>query len=130
MYIKSIAHPQQAAQQKKTDSIMVSNFKKLVAAGVIIASGTDAGNIGTQHASSYFDELKAMQEAGMTAWQLLEASTINGAKAIGQENEWGSISKNKLANMLLLSANPLDDIGNWRKIDRVILKVFLIHPGH
>ena len=129
MYKKSIAHPQQAAQQKKNDSIMLANFKKLVAAGVIIASGTDAGNIGTQHASSYFAELKAMQDAGMTAWQLLEASTINGAKAIGQENEWGSISKNKLANMLVLSANPLDDIGNWRKIDRVIIKGISYTPG-
>lgn len=121
-YIKNMASPQQAVQQKKSDSIMLTNLKKLVAGGVIIASGTDAGNIGTQHASSYFEELKAMQDAGMNAWQLLEASTINGAKAIGQENEWGSVSKNKLANMLILSANPLDDIGNWRKIDRVIIK--------
>jgi len=129
MYIKSMTSSQQVVQQKTTDSIMLTNFKKLVAGGVIIASGTDAGNIGTQHASSYFQELKAMQEAGMTAWQLLEASTLNGAKAIGQENEWGSISKNKLANMLVLSANPLEDIGNWRKIDRVIIKGISYAPG-
>ena len=70
-----------------------------------------------------------MLEAGMNTWQLLEASTLNGAKAIGQENQWGSISKNKLANMLVLSANPLEDIGNWRKIDRVIIKGISYTPG-
>ena len=62
-------------------------------AGVIIATGTDAGNIGTQHVSSYFDELRAMQHAGMNTWSLLQSSTINGAKAIGRQNEFGSIKK-------------------------------------
>jgi hypothetical protein len=63
-----------------------------------------------------------MQKAGMNTWQLLEASTINGAKAMGQEKEWGSIAKNKLANMVLLWANPLDSLANWRKISQVIVK--------
>jgi hypothetical protein len=89
---------------------------------VTIATGTDAGNTGTQHASSYFIELNAMQNAGMNNWQLLEASTINGAKAMGQEKEWGSIAKNKMANLVLLWANPLDSIANWRKISQVIVK--------
>ena len=121
-YIPALSSAQQKAQEQHADSIMQVNLKKLVDAGVVIATGTDAGNIGTQHASSYFEELKAMQKAGMNNWQLLEASTINGAKALGQENEWGSIAKNKLANMLVLSANPLDDLSNWRKIDWVINK--------
>ncbi|MGB3154475.1 MAG: nuclear transport factor 2 family protein, partial [Chitinophagaceae bacterium] len=90
---------------------------------------TDAGNIGTQHASSYFEELKAMKAAGMTIWQLLEASTINGAKAVGQENEWGSIANNKWANMLVLSANPLDNLSNWHKIDWVINKGVPLKPS-
>ena len=121
-YIPALASAQQKAKEKHADSIMRVNLKKLVNAGVVIATGTDAGNIGTQHASSYFEELKAMQMAGMNNWQLLEASTINGAKALGQENEWGSIANNKLANMLVLSANPLDNLSNWRKIDWVINK--------
>jgi imidazolonepropionase-like amidohydrolase len=122
LYIKMTSAAQQKIKDQLADSIMRANLKKLVAAGVTIATGTDAGNIGTQHAGSYFDEIKTMQAAGMTNWQLLEASTINGAKAIGQEKDWGSIAKNKWANMLVLSANPLDDIANWRKIDWVINK--------
>jgi len=122
IYIKSMESPLQAAKGKTADSIMTVNLQKLVNGGVTIATGTDAGNTGTQHASSYFIELNAMQNAGMNNWQLLEASTINGAKAMGQEKEWGSIAKNKMANLVLLWANPLDSIANWRKISQVIVK--------
>jgi imidazolonepropionase-like amidohydrolase len=110
------------------DTIMAVNLKKLIDGGVLIATGTDAGNIGTQHTTSYFDELNAMQAAGLNSWQLLQASTINGAKAVGQEKEWGSITKGKLANMVLLNANPLDSIANWKKIELVINKGKLLRP--
>ncbi|MBI1343537.1 MAG: amidohydrolase family protein [Terrimonas sp.] len=128
-YIKSIQGPMQMAREKKADSIMQVNLKLLVDAGVVIAAGTDAGNIGTQHASSFFLELEAMQAAGMNNWQLLEAATINGAKAIGEENDWGSIAKNKLANMLILDASPLEDLANWQKIDWVINKGYAFPPS-
>lgn len=128
-YIKSMASPAQAARGKTADSIMTVNLQKLVAGGVIIATGTDAGNTGTQHASSYFIELNAMQKAGMNNWQLLEASTINGAKALGQEKEWGSITKGKTANLLLFSANPVDSLSNWRKISQVISKGVVLDPA-
>ncbi|HEX8315720.1 MAG TPA: amidohydrolase family protein, partial [Flavisolibacter sp.] len=84
-----------AGSAKKEDSLRMANLKKLAGAGVLIATGTDAGNIGTQHVSSYYDELKAMQQSGMDSWQLLQASTINGAKAVGRETEFGSIKKGK-----------------------------------
>ena len=121
-YIKSVNTEIRKASEKTADSIMTVNLQKLVSGGVIIATGTDAGNTGTQHASSYFIELEAMQQAGMNTWQLMEASTINGAKALGQEKEWGSIAKNKLANLVLLWANPLDSLTNWKKISQVIVK--------
>lgn len=128
-YIKSMKSTAQAAREKTADSIMTVNLQKLVAGGVIIATGTDAGNTGTQHASSYFIELNAMQQAGMNNWQLLEASTINGAKALGQEKEWGSIAKGKTANLLLFTANPLDSLANWRKISQVINKGVVLDPA-
>ena len=127
-YTASLRKRNQAGQPNAEDTIMAVNLKKLVDAGVAIATGTDAGNIGTQHATSYFDELAAMQQAGMNNWQLLQASTINGAKAAGQEKEWGSISKNKLGNMVLLDANPLESFLNWKKINRVINKGQVFMP--
>lgn len=128
MYINFLKNPVQHQKQRQTDSVMAVNLKKLIDGGVIIATGTDAGNTGTQHAASYFEELKAMQAAGLTTWQLLEASTINGAKAMGQEKEWGGIAQNKLANLLLLSANPLDSLSNWRKIEWVMNRGAMFHP--
>lgn len=128
MYINFLKNPAQHQKQRQTDSVMAVNLKKLLDGGVIIATGTDAGNTGTQHAASYFEELKAMQAAGLTTWQLLEASTINGAKAMGQEKEWGSIAQNKLANMLLLTANPLDSLSNWRKVEWVMNRGAMFHP--
>jgi imidazolonepropionase-like amidohydrolase len=104
------------------DTVMATNLKKLIDGGVSIATGTDAGNIGTQHITSYIEELYSMQKAGLNNWQLLQASTVNGAKAVGKEKEWGSIAVNKLANMVLLNADPLESIENWKKIALVINK--------
>lgn len=117
-----------APRAKSTDSLLRHNLKMLVDGGVIIATGTDAGNIGTQHVSSYFDELVAMQQSGMTLWQLVQASTINGARAIGKEAEFGSVAKGKRADLLLLSKNPLDSLANWKSIDWVINKGVALKP--
>ena len=101
---------------------MRSISRKLIDGGVIIATGTDAGNIGTQHVGSYFTELEAMHQAGLNMWQLITCSTINGAKAMGKEKSWGSIAIGKRANMILLDADPVQDLGNWRKLSAVINK--------
>jgi imidazolonepropionase-like amidohydrolase len=125
-YKKGIAN--NAAAIKKEDSIRSINLKKMMNAGVIIATGTDAGNIGTQHVSSYYDELRAMQAAGMSTWDLLQSSTINGAKAIGKQNEFGSVKKGMRADLLLLSKNPVENIGNWQSIEWVINKGMASKP--
>ena len=109
-------------RQKKTDSVCAVNLLKFIEAGVTIATGTDAGNIGTQHTGSYFNELEAMHRAGLNMWQLITCSTINGAKAVGKEKSWGTIAVGKRANMILLNANPLQDTGNWRKLEMVICR--------
>ena len=113
---------------KAEDSLRRANLKKLHDGGVTIATGTDAGNIGTQHVSSYYDELREMKRSGFTNWDLLKASTINGAKAIGKEKEFGAIKKGMRADMLLLSKNPVDDINNLQNIEWVINKGVAYHP--
>lgn len=128
LYIKQMASSTAIALQKHMDSVTQVNIKRMLDAGVIIATGTDAGNTGTQHAGSYFNELKAMQDAGFDRWQLLQASTINAAKAVGKEKSWGSITAGKQANMVLLNANPLDSLSNWRKIDWIINKSAPFRP--
>jgi imidazolonepropionase-like amidohydrolase len=118
----------QEARSKKADSIARINTKLLSDAGVLLATGTDAGNIGTLHASSYLPELRAMQESGMTPWQILTASTINGAKIVNKESEFGTVSIGKKANLLLLDANPIENLDHLGKIYRIFNNGLLFNP--
>lgn len=104
---------------KTADSISAINLVKFHKAGVNIASGTDAGNIGTFHASSYIQELEAMQHFGMNVPDIIKASTINPAIGFGKEQQWGSIEKGKLADLLLLQKNPLEALQNLNSIQLV-----------
>lgn len=116
------------ARNARQDSVCMVNLKKLVDAGVRIAAGTDAGNIGTLHATSYFNELKAMKASGLSNWQVLQSATINPAYILNKEKETGSIAVGKKADLLLLNANPVDNIDNLQQIDIVINKGNLIKP--
>jgi imidazolonepropionase-like amidohydrolase len=120
--------PQSIAMAAQTDSIRKVNLKKMSDAGVTIVAGTDAGNVGTQHATSYLSELKAMQKAGLTNWQILQSATINPAKIFNKENSTGSISVGKQANLVLLNANPLEDLENLTKIELVFNRGHAIDP--
>ncbi|GAA4323109.1 amidohydrolase family protein [Flaviaesturariibacter amylovorans] len=125
-YRVGVARSNAAAQT--TDSLLRRNLKRFVDAGVLIATGTDAGNVGTQHVASYYDELEAMRQSGMDLWQLLQASTINGARSVGKGAEFGSVAVGKRADLLLLSRNPLDSLGAWKRIDLVINRGGTIRP--
>ncbi|TDO93996.1 amidohydrolase family protein [Flavobacterium sp. 245] len=114
---------------KSDESNMLTNLKLLSDAGVIIATGTDAGNIGTLHATSYQPELKMMQESGIGNWQILTASTLNGAKFIGKEKEFGSIAVGKKANLILLDQNPVENLENLTKINKVINQGTVFNPN-
>jgi imidazolonepropionase-like amidohydrolase len=119
---------QMLAGLKIADSISMANLKILSDAGVTIATGTDAGNIGTLHVSSYLAELKAMKASGMSNWQILVASTINGAKILDKEKEFGSVKVGKKANLILLDASPIDDLENLTKINKVINNGMVFNP--
>lgn len=112
----------------RSDSVSKINLRALLAAGVSVATGTDAGNPGILHATSYHRELSAMQAAGLSNADILRASTLNGAKALGKEAEVGSIAAGKLANLLVLNANPLDSLAHLRRIDVVINRGVLVRP--
>ena len=71
------------------------------------------------HNSSAFErEMELLVEAGLTPADVLVAATRNGAAALDELDEAGTIEPGKRADLLLLSANPAEDIRNLRKIDR------------
>jgi len=109
-----------SARAEERDRVGRANLARLVAAGVPVAAGTDAGNIGTLHGPSLFRELRAMQEAGLTTAQVLTAATLGGARVMGRERELGSVEAGKRADLLLLEADPLADLGALEKAHSVV----------
>ncbi|NRB47601.1 MAG: amidohydrolase family protein [Saprospiraceae bacterium] len=111
---------QHMASTRAQDLIRKNNLKKVATAGITIATGTDAGNIGTLHASSYLRELFDMRMAGLDNFSILQASTINGAKVLGKEKEIGSIKEGKVADLIILTTNPAENIDHIQDIEYVI----------
>ncbi len=89
--------------------------------GVGILAGTDLGNPFIYAGFSLHDELAHLVDAGLTPLAALQAATLNPAKYVGREKEIGTVAIGKLADLVLLDANPLTDITNTRKITAVVL---------
>jgi imidazolonepropionase-like amidohydrolase len=116
------------AESAHRDSVMKINLKRMEDAGITIVSGTDAGNIGTEHATSLFNELEAMKSSGLTNWQVIQSTTINPSKILDKENNFGSIAPGKSAELILLNGNPVDSLENLQKIDLIFNKGQVINP--
>jgi imidazolonepropionase-like amidohydrolase len=85
--------------------------------GVAISTGTDGDTDAQNPWPSLFDEFELLADrVRMTPADLIRAATLNGARAAGQETEMGSIQAGKLANMVVLSANPLQYPHNLRSV--------------
>ncbi len=86
-------------------------------AGVQISTGTDGDNPPDDPWPSLFDEFQLLHDAaGMPPMAVIRAATLTGAKAMGEEAEMGTIAPGKLADMVVLSANPLTDVRNMRSV--------------
>jgi imidazolonepropionase-like amidohydrolase len=92
-------------------------------AGVPVLAGTDAAwyQPYTYAGFSLHDELALLVRAGLTPIEALQSATIDAARFLGFENELGSIEKNKRADLVLLAADPLQNIANTQKIEAVIV---------
>ena len=108
------------ARTTANELVASMNLKKMIAAGIPIATGTDAGNPLTLHGASIHAELEAMQSAGMSAMQVVVASTSVAARAAGIEKETGTIEAGKSADLLLLAADPSKDVRAFRQLRRVM----------
>ena len=101
-------------------SVAAANTRLLLDAGVPLAAGSDTGNLGLLHGPSLHYELKLMGEAGVPPADLIVAATLNAARIAGQEHRTGSIEAGKQADLLVLDADPLADIGNLQAIEVVV----------
>lgn len=95
--------------------IAQENVRQLNAAGAVMALGTDRSSGPAVHR-----EMELLVAAGIPTMDVIRIATLNAAKFLGKEDELGSISEGKLADMVLLDADPVADINNAKKISMVI----------
>ena len=96
---------------------MIPRFKEY---GITIMAGTDCPIFFLTPGLSLHEELRILNEAGLTALEAITAATLTPAAYFGLENELGSIEEGKWADLVVLRSNPLEDINNTRDIEAVI----------
>ncbi|HJQ09467.1 MAG TPA: amidohydrolase family protein [Gemmatimonadaceae bacterium] len=127
----------------KSDSITVRKYfsiertRELKESGVKLLAGSDMPQPFVYPGFSLHDELALLVKSGMTPLEALQTATLNPAEFLGMQGSLGAIEKGKTADLVLLDANPLDDIANTRRIaavvangrlfDRAALKALLQH---
>jgi imidazolonepropionase-like amidohydrolase len=89
--------------------------------GVRFMAGTDLGVAYVYAGFSLHEELRRLVEAGLSNADALRAATINSAEYLGLSGRAGSIEPGNTADLVLLRANPLEDISNTETIDAVVL---------
>ena len=99
----------------------IANLRRVVAAGGQIALGTDYGGTpGTFQDGLPMIELELMQQADMTPMQILVAATSNAARACGKADALGTIAPGKIADILVVNGNPLEDLHRLQDVRLVI----------
>jgi imidazolonepropionase-like amidohydrolase len=112
---------------RRSYAMQLTLIKPMAAAGVPIVAGTDVLNPYIIAGFSLHDELQLFVENGLTPLQALRAATIVPARLLNATDSLGTVAQGKVADLVLLDANPLTDIRNTTHIRAVISngRVFL-----
>src|SRR5262245_32342662 len=109
----------QGLQYKAALEVARPNLKAVSNSGALVAMGTDTGPAGRWQGFFEHLEMEMMVQSGMTPMQVIVASTSAAAECHGKGGQFGAIQPGASADLLVLSANPLDDIRNTRQIKSV-----------
>ncbi len=100
--------------------LMNENLKRVHDEGIPVVMATDAGNPMTLHGVSVYAEMEGMQAAGLTPREVIVAATQTGARVMGREKDFGTLEAGKIADLIVLSENPLEDVSTFRSIMQVM----------
>lgn len=106
--------------QQQHGQWMFNMVGKVHEAGIDIMAGTDCPIFFLTPGRSLHEELAVLVKAGLSPKEALKTATINPARYFGLENELGTIQENMWADLVILDANPLEDIGNTLEINAVV----------
>ena len=109
-----------------SDTTAIRNLGRLHEAGVTIAAGTDAGNIGTPHGPALTREFELMRAAGLSPQEILYTATVGGARLMGRD-DLGRIESGMQADLVVLRSNPLDDLQHVASVETVVRRGTTIH---
>ncbi len=98
----------------------IANTAKLYQAGVKLIFGTDMPELMGNFWHSVMNEVRALKLAGVSNTDILKMATINAAEAIGVEDRIGTIEAGKIADLVLINGNPLQDIETLRDVEMVV----------
>jgi hypothetical protein len=120
-----LARGREADAHWKTSDHGKRALRHLYELGQPLLLGSDtpsAPTYGNQPGYETYKEMRTMAELGIPLRDIFAAGTINNARSLGLERDYGTVEAGKIANLVLLDANPLASIDAWTKIDRVILR--------
>jgi imidazolonepropionase-like amidohydrolase len=101
-------------------ALMGANLRRVQASGNTVVVATDAGNPLTLHGPSIYNEMEAMQDAGIPAAEIIVMATRNGARAMGRERDFGTIAPGRIADLLVLTEDPRADVRAFRSLTHVM----------
>ena len=116
---------EKAAPEKRNEIMtgykMIQEFvRKFAAAGGKIHSGSDPNHVVPGYAVHV--ELEMLVEAGLTPLQALQTASINVAQAWGKDKEYGSVAKGKVADLVIVRGNPLQNISDTQNVEMVFME--------
>lgn len=109
------------AKQKKQFDFRLKYLGFAYRQGGQLICSPDASGIYNVPGFDYINEIRHYEQAGLANKDILRSTSLNFAKMIGQENEWGTIKVGQSTNLLLLNSNPLEDLENSTDIDAILL---------
>ena len=120
-YLTKYRTPAYIAFRKRAYDMTTKQMLVAHRLGVRFLAGTDVSAAYTYPGFSLHDELALFVESGFTPLEALRTATVNPARFFGFSNSAGTIGVGKTADLVLLDANPLDDISNTRRISAVLV---------
>jgi imidazolonepropionase-like amidohydrolase len=106
----------------------LTNLAKAARAGLTVAAGTDAGNIGVLHGPGIFRDLHLMAKAGMSPAEVLRAATLGGALLARREARQGAVEPGLLADLVVLEGDPLVDLSSVERPHLVVKGGKVLRP--
>jgi imidazolonepropionase-like amidohydrolase len=121
--VAEMSDERRTALRKIWDDTVRRDLREMHEAGMDVLAGSDVAVVNIFPGFSLHDELALfVSELGMTPAEVLERATSRSARFLGIGDSAGTVERGKIADLVLLEANPLDDIRNTRRIAAVVLR--------